>query len=411
MFLVDHTVYNNGSFQYTGPNMTTLESQPTSQFNTGQVLTIVGGHFVHDIFTAFVAPLLPLIIENLSISLTLAGALTAIMQLPSILNPFIGHLADRISVRHFVIWAPAITATAIGLIGIAPTYTALAVLLFISGISSAIFHSPAPAMVAQISGSSVGKGMSWFMAAGELGRSLGPLMAVGTVSILGFEGLPRLIVLGWGMSLVLLWRLQKVSGGSSAPGSLRLLIPLLRTVFLPLLFINLFRLMLIVALSVYLPTFLSMEGNSLVFAGIALSILELAGVGGALLSGTLSDRLGRKPILLITSLVSSLLMLLFIEVPQGWWTIPLLILLGFTALSSAPVMMAIVQDHAPNNRAAGNGLYMSINFLLRSGILVLIGAFGDKVGLRTTFFWIAIISFLAIPAILTLPGKLKEDRE
>jgi len=391
--------------------MTTLESQPTSKFNTGQVLTIVGGHFVHDIFTAFVAPLLPLIIENLSISLTLAGALTAIMQLPSILNPFIGHLADRISVRHFVIWAPAITATAIGLIGIAPTYTALAVLLFISGISSAIFHSPAPAMVAQISGSSVGKGMSWFMAAGELGRSLGPLMAVGTVSILGFEGLPRLIVLGWGMSLVLLWRLQKVSGGSSAPGSLRLLIPLLRTVFLPLLFINLFRLMLIVALSVYLPTFLSMEGNSLVFAGIALSILELAGVGGALLSGTLSDRLGRKPILLITSLVSSLLMLLFIEVPQGWWTIPLLILLGFTALSSAPVMMAIVQDHAPNNRAAGNGLYMSINFLLRSGILVLIGAFGDKVGLRTTFFWIAIISFLAIPAILTLPGKLKEDRE
>ncbi len=214
--------------------MTTLESQTTSKFNTGQVLTIVGGHFVHDIFTAFVAPLLPLIIENLSISLTLAGALTAIMQLPSILNPFIGHLADRISVRHFVIWAPAITATAIGLIGITPTYTALAVLLFISGISSAIFHSPAPAMVAQISGSSVGKGMSWFMAAGELGRSLGPLMAVGTVSILGFEGLPRLMVLGWGMSLLLLWRLQKVSGGSSTPGSLRLLVPLLRTVFLPL---------------------------------------------------------------------------------------------------------------------------------------------------------------------------------
>jgi len=265
-------------------------------------------------------------------------------------------------------------------------------------------------MIAQISGTSVGKGMSWFMAGGELGRSLGPLLAVGTVSILGFEGLPRLMVLGWGMSLLLLWRLQKVSGGSSAPGSLRLLVPLLKTVFLPLFFVNLFRLALIVALSTFLPTFLSMEGSSLSFAGIALSILEIAGVGGALLSGTLSDRLGRKPILLITSLVSSLLMLLFLEVPQGWWIVPLLLLLGFTALSSAPVMMAIVQDHAPNNRAAGNGLYMSINFLLRSGILVLVGAFGDKVGLRTTFFWIAIISFLSIPAILTLPGKLKENR-
>jgi FSR family fosmidomycin resistance protein-like MFS transporter len=48
-------------------------------FEIGQVLTIVSGHFIHDVYTAFVAPLLPLIIEKLFISLTLAGSLTALL--------------------------------------------------------------------------------------------------------------------------------------------------------------------------------------------------------------------------------------------------------------------------------------------------------------------------------------------
>jgi len=49
----------------------------------------------HDIFTSFLAPLLPLIIQKLGLSLTLAGSLAAFQQLPSLINPFLGLLADR----------------------------------------------------------------------------------------------------------------------------------------------------------------------------------------------------------------------------------------------------------------------------------------------------------------------------
>ena len=48
------------------------EQSSAGEFQTGEILTIVGGHFVHDTFSAFVAPLLPLIIEKLSLSLTMA---------------------------------------------------------------------------------------------------------------------------------------------------------------------------------------------------------------------------------------------------------------------------------------------------------------------------------------------------
>ncbi len=47
-------------------------------FQTGQVITIASGHFIHDVYSAFLAPLLPLIIEKMSLSLTMAGGLECI---------------------------------------------------------------------------------------------------------------------------------------------------------------------------------------------------------------------------------------------------------------------------------------------------------------------------------------------
>jgi FSR family fosmidomycin resistance protein-like MFS transporter len=391
------------------PAMTTTQlSSPQSQekngFQLGQVLTIVSGHFVHDTYTAFVAPILPLIIEKLSLSLALAGVLTAIMQLPAILNPFIGYLADKISLRYFVIFAPAVSATLVGVMGFAPNYVSLALLFLLVGISSASFHAPAPAMVARSSGSRMGLGMSMFMAMGELGRTLGPIVAVSAVAAWGLDGIYRLIAIGWASSLILLWRFHAISsrGYREKPKSLRLALPKLRSLFLPILGILLPRVFLASGITTFLPTFLSMEGSSLALAGISLSILEGGGVLGALASGTASDRVGRKPTLLLTITLSSLLIFVFLQV-QGWVTIPVLFLLGFISLAPQPVLLALVQDHMPDHRAAANGLYMSMSFLTRSLVLVLLGMAGDAWGLRATFYGGAVISLMAIPAILALP--------
>ena len=70
-------------------------------FQTRQILQIVGGHFIHDTYTAFVSPLLPLLIERLSLTLTQAGSLSVFLQLPALLNVFIGYMADKISLHYF----------------------------------------------------------------------------------------------------------------------------------------------------------------------------------------------------------------------------------------------------------------------------------------------------------------------
>ncbi len=389
----------------------TIATEEERTFQAGQVGTIVGGHFVHDTFTAFVAPLLPLVIEKLSLSLTLAGALTAFMQFPAILNPFIGYLADKISLRYFVIFAPAASATLIGLLGQMPTYTSLAFLFVLIGISVAAFHAPTPAMIARIAGQRVGLGMSLYMAGGELGRTVGPLVAVAGVAAWGLEGIYRLVVIGWASSLILLWRFRDVSASQYRKRgvSLREELPKLRTFFLPVLFIVLTRMFLAVSVTTYLPTFLNFEGSTLARAGGMLAVLEGAGVVGALLSGTVSDRFGRKPVLITALVFSSLLTFAFLQV-EGWLQIVVLALLGFFTLSPQPVMLAMVQDHLPDNRATANGLYMSISFLVRSLVLVLVGVAGDAWGLRLTFMLSAALSVVGVVPILLLPGGEKASQ-
>ena len=153
-------------------------SQPAEaeQFQTDRVVTISAGHAVHDTYTAFLPPLLPAFIESMSLSKAEAGLLTVFLQAPSLLQPFIGYVADRVSLRFVVILTPAVTATAMSLLGIAPSYAVLAMLLMVVGLSSATLHAVAPVIAGRLSGTRLGRGMGFWMVGGELGRTLGPLI-------------------------------------------------------------------------------------------------------------------------------------------------------------------------------------------------------------------------------------------
>ena len=384
-----------------------IGSDAKDGFQSREVFVIAAGHFVHDIYSAFLAPLLPLLIEKLSITLTMAGSLSAFMQFPALLNPLIGRLADKSGVRYFVVFAPAITATLMSVMGLAPNYYLLAIILTITGVSVAAFHAPAPAMIARVSGKRTGKGMGWFMAGGELARTLGPIIAVWAVTMWTLEGMLRVAVLGWVTSLILFWQLKDIPVEKKQEIHFRSILPKLRSIFLPLALVIFFRVIMTVSMTTYLPTYMSMKGASLWLAGAALSIMESAGVAGALLSGAISDRIGRKSVFLIASLASPILMLAFLFF-SGWMLIPILLLLGFTSLSIGPVILALIQDNFPEHRAAANGSYMFLSFLTRSAGMVLVGMAGDQVGLENAFLWSALIAFLVIPAIFMLPNETQQ---
>jgi FSR family fosmidomycin resistance protein-like MFS transporter len=384
----------------------TAQATEAEGFQTGRVLTISAGHAVHDTYTAFLPPLLPAFIAHLALSKTEAGLLTVFMQGPSLLQPFIGHLADRVSLRAIVILAPSVTAAMMSLLGVAPSYLVLALFLMVVGLSSAGFHAVGPVIAGNLSGRSLGRGMGFWMVGGEFGRTLGPIVVVSAVQLLTLEGTPWLMIGGLLASALLYIWLRDVPGRSPNAGQglpWRQALRGMGPVMVPLVGIIVARSFMVSALTTYLPIFLSEEGADLWLAGASLSLLEAAGVVGALLGGSMSDRLGRRSILLISLLATSLLMFAFLTV-KGWLQFPLLLAMGFTALSITPVFMALVQESFPENRALANGVYMAFSFVLRSGVIVVLGALGDLFGLRLAFTASAIIPLLGLPLVLLLPG-------
>ncbi len=390
----------------TQPDPGSHNAPSTSQgFNLPGVIAVSIGHFVHDVYSSFLAPLLPLLIEKLSMSLTQAGLLSTMMQLPALINPWIGTLADRISVRWFIILAPALTAIPMSLIGTAPTYSVLLILMVFAGISISVFHVPAPVVVARMSGTRKGLGMSFFMVGGEAARAVGPIAAVGLVAVMGLEGFYPVMLVGMICSTILfaVTRNLPVTTAAKAP------IPLLDTwrtmrhILMPLTGILITRGFMHGCMAAFLPTFIAMNTGNIWLAGAGLTIFETAGVAGVMATGTLSDRFGRRRTLIVSLVCAPVSLLAFVWV-DGWAAYAMLALTGFSLLSTTPVMLALIQENALASPSAANGLFMMISFLARSAVVVVVGITGDLIGLRTTYVIFALIGFLSLPFVFKLPA-------
>jgi len=179
-------------------------------FQNSKVASLSVVHLVHDIYTSFLAPALPKLIESLGMSYGMAGLLAVIQRIPSLFNPLMGIIAERPIAKYMLILSPAITAASMSLIGIAPGYIFLAILLFVSGTSSMMWHIPSPVMIKQLSGKRTGKGMSYYMVGGELARTLGPLIILGVIELWGLEGTWKMMPLGFIASFVLYLNFRKV---------------------------------------------------------------------------------------------------------------------------------------------------------------------------------------------------------
>ena len=104
------------------------------------------------------------------------------------------------------------------------------------------------------------------------------------------------------------------------------------------------------------------------------------------------------------TILAPLLMIAFLNV-SGWLLVPVLLSYGFVSISAGPVFLALIQDNFPENRAVSNGLYISMNFLLRSLVMILVGMAGDAFGLQAAFMGSAALSLAGLVGIFMLPSQ------
>ena len=373
------------------------------QFKRAEVLTISTAHFMHDIYSSFLAPILPLLIEKLGMSLFMTAFLDIARRIPFLLNPFLGLIAEKTGLKYFVILTPALTAISMSLVGFANSYIALLILIFVAGISAALFHIPSPTMIKEASGEKVGAGMSFFMVGGEAARTLGPLIVTAAVSLWGLEGIYKLMPLGIVSSIVLYIKLKDFDTNRplqkpKEKGDTKKLLKIYRPFFLVLGGFLLFQSAMKSALTLYLPVYLVNQGETLWYAGISISILQLFGIIGTFLAGTISDKIGRKTTLVISSFGMVISMSLFLLFD----TVFLLPLVGIFLFATGPVLMATVQSTSSHMPTFMNSMYMSINFGVSASIVFVVGLLGDKVGLGTTYIICNIIALGCIPMAFLL---------
>ncbi len=381
----------------------------SKKFQTGKVLSISFTHFVHDVYSSFLAPISPLLKEKFGLSYTLISLLQIFQRIPNILNPFVGIIADRKPVRFFVILTPIITAVSMSLLGVAPNYAVLAILLFAAGLSAVFFHVPTPVIVKEISGKQIGKGMSFYMIGGELARTIGPLFVGAAIAIWGLEGTIKLIPFAVFASIFIYFKLNHIDTQrkSKKEDDIKISDTLKKVapIFLLMAGLILFRQVMKSGLTSFLPMYFDDIKQQDAWAGyLSLAVYEGAGILGTFYGGKISDKLGRKFVLLLSGIISPMLLIVFLN-SSGIFVFFILILVGLFQFASSPVLLAYVQEIDSAHPSFVNSLYMLLSFSFSALTVLFFGVISDWKDLHFALMFSAFLAFGAIPFILLLPQK------
>ena len=379
------------------------------KFQPLKTMVVSSAHMVHDTYAGFIAPLLPYLIERLSLLKVEAGMFLFLYQGASVFQPIIGNLGDKTNLRKYALIMPAITGIALSLLGTAPTYYFALMLCLIAGFSSASLHSILPALVARLSGKHVGKGISFWMVGGEIGIMLGPLMVAGVISLFTIKATPWLMIPGIAVSIVLSILLRNMPHHNvNANVQTKLPIKQLLAILLPLAGLMFMRAPLRASSEIYLPVYLIEKGVNKFLAGSSVSMLLGFGVLGTIVGGYWKDKYGFKKVIIGSVLVASVGMVIF-SLTSGILQVISLAIVGTTSMMILPVGLAFIQENFPNNRSLANGSFLAVTFGLNAVAGVVTGFMYDKLGGNSTFLISGLVSFLGIPFIFLLPKESKTD--
>lgn len=372
-------------------------------------LWLMAGHAAtHWVMIAFYL-LIPVLTKVFDLSYTQAGWLAASFQLGSFsLSVVSGPVVDLTGRRVvFQTVALALLAAALAGFGLAESYPMLLALAWLIGGASHFWHAPATAFIAGHYKDQRGYVIGIHGVGSNMGEAYGSIAAGALIATVGWRetamgiGLPTLIC-GIAIWFALMGRDRMHRAARTKQLSMReYLAGMVATFRNP----NVIILYLMVGtrasaqnlIKTFLPLYMAnvLAMNAL-WQGVALSAMHHGGMVANPIAGLLSDRLGRRPIMIVTLIVTALIVLGLTLTGNAIVFVTGVAALGFAHYALRPVMQSWIMDVVPEElhgssvsiRSATQGLFSIV-------VPPLGGWIADLHGLIAVFYLIAALLILA----------------
>ena len=401
---------------------TTIEGTKALRLTARVMVTALAvGHVAfHWILQSFVV-LVPEIQQTFGLNGVGVGGIQAVRELTSGLITLPGGVVVGM-VRRWWGWLLAVCVGASGLgsllMGISPVYPLLLLGVSVVSVSHSLWHLPAAASLSHHFASRRGVMLSFHGVGGSVGDVAGPLITGVLLLVMGWRGILSIYAVApVFMAFMAVWVFKgigdvkedeaKAAGLAERLATTKTLFrnPLLRGMTL----VRGLRSMALGAIVTLLALYL---GNDLDLGvlnrGFHISLLIAVGLLAKPLAGMLSDRIGRKQVLVPGLVWSCAIALLMVVFDDGVSLTITIVLLGMFLYPDQPILTAALFDVLERDEATiGLGVVSFVSFLMAAVSPLIAGAIYEISGFQAGLFYVAgLFAFAAVAfAMLPLPKR------
>ena len=365
-------------------------------------------HLLNDTIQSLIPSIYPVVKDSFHLNFSQIGIITLVFQLTaSLFQPLIGFYTDRKPQPYSLAAGMVFTLTGLILLSQARSYALLLVSVAVIGTGSSVFHPEASKVAYMASGGRRGLAQSIFQVGGNLGSSLGPILAALIIVPFGQHGILWFSILALFAIIVLLnvgsWYThhlnsmrKKVTAVAKGHGLSKVKVAWSVVLLMVLIFSKYFYL---ASLTSYFTFYLMNKFNvSIQTSQVHLFIFLFAVAAGTLLGGPIGDRVGRKYVIWFSILgVAPFTMLL--PYANLFWTTILSIIIGVILASAFSAILVYAQELIPGKIGMISGLFFGFAFGMGGLGSALLGKLADKTSIDYVYH---VCAFLPLIGILTV---------
>ncbi|WP_336046785.1 MFS transporter [Solibacillus ferritrahens] len=368
-------------------------------------------HLINDTMQAVIPAMFPLLERDLGLTFTQLGMISFVLNIfASLLQPAVGFMTDRKPFPYALPIGMVSSFIGLSLLILSGQYWMILVSVIFLGIGSAIFHPEGSRVSFMAAGNKRGLAQSIYQVGGNSGQALAPLLSAFLILPFGMNGVAFILIFTsigiFLLTKISIWYKRQLDAEkksnikkilvSSLPPLTKKQVTMALIVLLLLIFARSFYVTNIT--SFYVFYLIEQYGMSVERGQLFIFTFMAFGVVGTFFGGPLSDRFGRKNIILLSVIapIPFCLALPFVPVQA---VLLFLIIIGILIMISFTVTVVYAQELVPSKIGTMAGLTIGVAFGMGAIGSVVIGMVIDGLGLKFTMIAVSVLTLLLLVAL------------